>query len=134
MIRGRSMKKIDPTVLRETRFIAIWVLLFSVILQSVFLIIGKWNYTVLLGNLLSGSVAILNFLLMGITVQKAVLLEERDAKNTVRASQALRNIFLFIVAAVGVLLPCFSNWTVIIPLLFPRIAIILRPLFNKKLP
>lgn len=126
------MKKIDPIVLKETKFIALWVILFSAILQSVFLIIGKWDYTVLLGNLLSGTVAVLNFLLMGLTVQKAVLLEEKDAKNTVRASQALRNIFLFIIAGVGVLLPCFSPWTVIIPLLFPRIAIFMRPLFNKK--
>ena len=126
------MTKLDPTVKQETGYIATWVIIFSAILQAVFLVIGKWNYTVLLGNLLSGATAIFNFLLMGITVQKAVLKEEKEAKTAIKASQALRTFLLFAVAAVGVLLPCFSTWTVIIPLLFPRIAIAVRPLFDKK--
>ena len=126
------MTKLDPTVKQETGYIATWVIIFSAILQAVFLVIGKWNYTVLLGNLLSGATAIFNFLLMGITVQSAILKEEKEAKTAIKASQALRTFLLFAVAAVGVLLPCFSTWTVIIPLLFPRIAIAVRPLFDKK--
>ena len=126
------MTKLDPTVKKETGYIGAWVIIFSAILQAVFLVIGKWNYTVLLGNLLSGATAIFNFLLMGITVQKAVLKEEKEAKTAIKASQALRTFLLFAVAAVGVLLPCFNTWTVIIPLLFPRIAIAFRPLFDKK--
>ena len=39
---------------------------------------------------------------------------------------------ILVIAAVGVLAPCFSGWTTIIPLLFPRIAIALRPLFDKR--
>ena len=126
------MTKLDPTVKKETGYIGAWVIIFSAILQAVFLVIGKWNYTVLLGNLLSGATAIFNFLLMGITVQKAVLKEEKEAKTAIKASQALRTFLLFAVAALGVLLPCFNTWTVIIPLLFPRIAIAFRPLFDKK--
>ena len=47
-------KKIDPTVLKETGYIAAWVLVFSALTQAIFLMIGKWDITVLLGNLLSG--------------------------------------------------------------------------------
>lgn len=126
------MAKLDPTVKKETQYIALWVIIFSMILQAIFLVLGKWNYTVLLGNLLSGFAAIFNFLLMGITVQKAVLKEEKEAKTAIKASQALRTFLLFAITAVGVLLPCFSTWTVIIPLIFPRIAIFLHPFFNKK--
>ena len=52
------MTNLDPTVKKETKYIALWVIIFSMILQAIFLVIGKWNYTVLLGNLLSGGAEI----------------------------------------------------------------------------
>lgn len=125
--------KLDPTVKKETQYISLWVIIFSLITQSVFLIAGIWDYTVLLGNILSGIAAIGNFLLMGITVQKAVLKEEKEAKSLIKASQKLRTLALLVVAVIGLLLPMvFNIWAVLIPLLFPRIAIALRPLFLKE--
>ena len=126
------MRGIDKTVLRETGYIALWELIFSAVLQAVFLIISKWDFPVLWGNLLSGSIAVANFLLMGLTVQAAVDKEEKRAKLTMQLSQMLRTLMLFATAAVGVLLPVFNTWAVIIPLFFPRIAIMLRPMFSKK--
>ena len=66
------MKKIDETVLKETKYIAAWIFIFSVLMQAVFLVICEWNYTVLLGNILSAVFSVLNFFLMGLTVQKAL--------------------------------------------------------------
>ncbi|MBR7165467.1 MAG: hypothetical protein IKD18_04225 [Clostridia bacterium] len=126
------MKKIDPVVLKETKYIFIWVLLLSALMQSVFLIIGKWDYTVLLGNFLSGSAAVLNFLLMGISIAKALEKEVEDAKKAMKLSQSYRFLFLAAVVALGATLSCFNLWTVLIPLLFPRIAIAFRPLFEKE--
>ncbi|WP_295216517.1 ATP synthase subunit I [Ruminococcus sp.] len=126
------MKKVDKTVLHETGYIAVFVLIFSTLMQGVFLIIGKWDYTVLLGNLFGGAVAVGNFFLMGLTVQAAVNKEEKQAKNMMKLSQSGRMLLLFAAVAIGVLLPCFSTWTSILPLFFPRIAIALRPLFLKK--
>lgn len=126
------MNRIDETVKKETAYIAVWVLLLSVLTQAVFLIIGKWDYTVLLGNLLSGSAAVLNFFLMGISLQKALGKEEKDAQNTMKLSRTYRNLFLLVVTVLGVTLPWFNLWTVLIPLLFPRIAIVFRPLFDHK--
>lgn len=124
--------KIDATVRRETIYIAVWVGILSLLMEAVFLIIGKWDYTVLLGNLLSGAVAVGNFFLMGYTVQKAVDKEQKQAARLMRLSQTLRTLALFVAAAVGVALPCFSVWTALIPLFFPRIAVAFRPLFMKK--
>ncbi|MBR5538559.1 MAG: hypothetical protein IKU61_01530 [Clostridia bacterium] len=121
------MVKIDATVKKETGYIALWVLIFSFLMQAVFLLLHRWDYTVLLGNLLSGALGVCNFLLMGLAVQSAVNKEEKEAKETMRVSQALRTFLLFAVAAVGVLLSCFNTWAVIIPLFFPRIAIAIRP-------
>lgn len=117
------MKKIDETVLKETKFIAVWVLILSVLMQAVFLIAGDWDLSVLFGNLLGGGFAVLNFFLMGLTVQKAVTLDEKEAKNSVKISQTYRTLMLFVVAVLGITLSCFNDWAAIIPLFFPRIAI-----------
>lgn len=124
--------KIDDTVRRECIYVAVWIVLLSMLLQAVFLIIGKWDYTVLLGNILSGAASFLNFFLLGITVQKAVGKDEKQAASAMKASQSLRMLMMFVVAVLGVVLPCFSVWTTLIPLFFVRIAIAFRPLFNKK--
>ena len=126
------MIKVNDVVKKETKYIAYFVLLFSVIMQSVFLVLQKWDYTVLLGNLLSGVAVVLNFLFMGITVQKAVEKDEKDARNAMKASQSLRTVFLFVVAVIGAAVPVFNIWATLIPLIFPRIAVSLRPLFDRK--
>lgn len=123
------MKKIDPVVIKETKYIAYTAAILSIAMQAGFLIFKKWDVTVLLGNLLSYVAVVLNFLMMGIAVQKAVTKEEKDTKQVIRASQALRTLFLFAVAALGALLPIFNVWATLVPLFFPRIAVALRPLF-----
>ena len=126
------MQKIDKVVWKETKYIALWALIFSAILQAVFLVIGSWNYTVLLGNLLSGTAVVLNFFAMAVTVQKALEKDPKDAKQTMQLSKTWRMLALFAVVLLGVLLECFDLWAVLIPLLFPRIAIAIRPLWNKN--
>ena len=126
------MIKVNDVVIKETKYIAYFVILFSVVMQAVFLVLKMWDYKVLLGNLLSGIAVVLNFLFMGITVQKAVEKDEKDAKNAMKASQSLRTLFLFAVAVVGASVPVFNIWATLIPLVFPRIAIALRPLFDRK--
>jgi len=126
------MAKIDKVVLKETKYIALWVIIFSLIMEAVFLIINKWDYTVLLGNLLSATVGVLNFFLMGLGVQKAVIQEEKEAKQTMKVSNLMRTFLLFVAAVIGVTVSVFNNWAVIIPLFFPRVAILLRPLFDKR--
>lgn len=128
------MTRPDKTVWRETGYIALWVAVLSALMQVVFLLIGRWDYRVLLGNLLSAVAVIGNFLLMGITVQKAMDKEEKAAATAMRFSQSLRLFLLFGVAALGALLPCFNTWAVLIPFFFPRIALIFRPRFGGMDP
>lgn len=108
------------------------VFIFSLLLQSVFLIIGKWDYTVLTGNLLGFATAVGNFFLMGLSVQSSLGKEEKNAKNLMKLSQSLRLLLIFVVALIGYLVPVFDTVAVLIPLLFPRIAVALRPIFMKK--
>ena len=83
--------KIDKTVKKETLYIACFSFLLSLLMQSVFLIIGKWHYSVLLGNLWGYASAVANFLLLGLTVQKAVTKDEEEAKKLIKLSHTLRN-------------------------------------------
>ena len=126
------MKKIDETVKKETTYILAITVIFSVLMQSVFLVIGKWDYTVLLGNLLGIIAAVGNFFVMGINIQSALGREEKEAKNLIKLSQTLRMLALFVIAMIGYLVPVFNIVAVIIPYLFPRIAVSLRPLFTKE--
>lgn len=126
------MTKTDNTILRETKYIALCTVVLSALMQIIFIIIGRWTYKVLLGNLLSSSVMVANFFLLGRTVQKAVTQDEKESKKTVKASLSLRTLFVFAFVVLGVVLPCFSTIATIIPLFFTRIAIAFRPLVKEK--
>ena len=126
------MPRIDRVVKTETKYMAVWVVILSAVMQAVFLVIGHWDYTVLLGNLLGGTAVVLNFFGMAVTVQNAVQKEEKEAKQAMKASNALRLFGMFAVLAVGVLIPVFSIWTTIIPLFFPRLIVAFRPLWDRR--
>ncbi len=126
------MKKPGEVVIKETLYIAIFEIIFSVILQLVFVLTKHWNYSVILGNLLSCALAIGNFFFMGVSLEKAVTENEKQARAIAKTSQTIRQIIIFVVVALGVVLPYFNNWAILLPLFFPRIAISLRPLFGKN--
>lgn len=123
--------KVDKTVKKETLYIAALSGVLSLLMQAVFLVIGQWHFSVFLGNLWGYAAAVGNFFLMGLTVQKAVLKDEEEAKKTIKISHTLRNMLILVVAVIGIVIPFFNTWTVIIPLFFPRIAIFFRG-FNKN--
>jgi len=126
------MKKVDSVVLKETLFVSAWVLVFSALTQAVYLIIGKWDYTVLLGNAFGAAGILANFFAMAYTVQLALEKDEKDAKGFIKLSQSMRLLGLLVIAVVGYIVPVFNTVAVIIPFLFPSVAVKLRPLFNKN--
>ena len=129
---GFDFVKIDKVVLKETKYIATFVAIFSVLMQAVFLIIGKWDYTVLLGNLWGAAVAGGNFFVMCLYVQKAVSQEEKEAKQTIKASQSMRFAAMVLLTGIGVVTPFFNWIAVVVPLVFPSVAIYLRPIVDKN--
>ena len=126
------MTQSNSAVIRETKYILFLTLALSIPMQAIFIVLKSWDITVLLGNLLSGGFAVLNFYLMGKAVEKAVQKDEKEARAIIKKSQSLRQLMLFVVVGIGALVPIFNIWTSVIPLLFPRIAIALRPLFGNK--
>ena len=124
--------RIDPAVKKETLYILGFSIVLSVVMELVFYLCGHMDYTVPLGNLLGVIIAVLNFFLMGLTIQNSIGLSEKDASEKLKLSQKLRMLMVIALAAVGVGLPCFHSLAVVIPLFFPRIAIAFWPLLNKE--
>lgn len=125
-------ERIDPTVKRETLFIAACVAVLTALMESVFLVLGEWDITVLWGGLLGAFAAIVNFFLMGLTVQKAVGREPQDASKLMRVSQSMRMLMLVCFCALGAAAPAFHLLATLIPLLFPRFGVTLRGIMLKK--
>ena len=122
--------KVDPTVRRETLYIAACVLVLSVVMELVFLALQMWDVSVLWGNLLGGAAAVLNYFLMGLTIQHAVGMDAKHAASKMHVSQALRMLMILLVGILGIALPAFHVVALLVPLFFPRIASMFRPLFK----
>lgn len=119
--------KIDAVVLRETRFVAVGTLFFAAIEQLAFMAFRSWGASVLLGTLFSGLAGVLNFFLLGLTVQRALASgDPEQGKTMMKLSRTVRMLFLLAVLAIGVLLDVFSTVAVIITIFFPRLTLIVR--------
>lgn len=116
--------KIQKAIWQETRNIALGVVALSAVMQAVFFLIGKWDMTVLWGNLLGGVYAVLNFFILGLTVQKvAADADEKRGKNLMQFSYSTRMFFTMVVVFLGISVPLFHWVAVFAPQLFPRITI-----------
>ena len=145
--------KIQPAVREQTGKVAAGVLILTALMAAVFLILGKFDWTVLTGAALGAAAGIANFCLMALTVQKAAdemkplppEPEQADGdrsdpaksedsepplsegakrgRDRVRLSYTLRMLGIGAVAVLGAVLPWFNIYAVLIPLLFPGLVI-----------
>ena len=123
----------DPAVKKETGYIALWVVLLSLIMEAVFLIIGKWDLSVLFGNLGGAAVAVGSFFLLAVTVSKAVASgKPEQASQRVKASAGLRLIGAGGICALLIGVAHTNVYATVIPLLFPRVGLMFRPLIDRK--
>lgn len=114
--------KIDGTVKKETAYVAIAEAVLIAVMLAVYLIISKFTLNVLLAALTSGAVAVLNFFVMGLTVQKAVTVDDdSDRRKLIRASQLVRLLVMGVVVIVCAVFPKFDIFALFIPLFFPRL-------------
>ncbi|MEG1050037.1 MAG: ATP synthase subunit I, partial [Oscillospiraceae bacterium] len=72
--------KLDAEVVKQVKNIAMYNGALTAVLNLVFFFIGKWDYTVLLGSLLGYSVSLISFIFLGISIQKAMEKEQKQAQ------------------------------------------------------
>lgn len=91
------------------------------------------DYTVFLGGIGGGAVAILNFFLMGLAVQKAASAsDEETARMKLKASYSQRFLMQILWVILAIVAPCFHFVAGIAPLLFPGTGIKIMGIFHNK--
>lgn len=123
--------KITPAVTENLKKIAVLNLALVAVENLVFFIAGYWTLQVLVGSLYGYGISILSFTLLGISVQKAMDKEQKQAQMYMQSTYTGRMV-LTAVLIVIVMVTNFANWfSAVIPLTFTRISIMLIN-FKKK--
>ena len=117
------MAGVDPVVRKETGYIAAWVVLLSLLMEAVFLVIRQWDLSVLSGNLGGAALAVGNAIDKG---------DPEKAAARVKATAGMRLIGLGALAALLVGVLKTNVFATLIPLLFPRIGLLFRPMIDRK--
>ncbi|WP_274420311.1 hypothetical protein [Blautia sp. XA-2221] len=132
--------EIQPAVKKETKKVILYTLAGVVLMWVVFAVLHgaipekiPFDYTVILGGLGGGAVAVLNFFLMGLTVQKAASCEDEGAaRMRLKASYSQRMLLQVGWGIAAIIAPCFQFAAGLLPLLFPSMGIKLNAIFKKK--
>ena len=124
--------KVEASVKKETGILLAGTLCLCGIMVCVFFLFHKFSYTVVTGALLGGLASVLNFFVMGLTIQNAVGKSAEEAKKKIQLSYTVRMFALLVVLGVGVYLPYFHWLAVLLSALFPRITILFRSVVLKK--
>ena len=127
------MAGMDPAVKKETGYITVWVVLLSLLMEAVFLVIRQWDLSVLFGNLGGAALAVGNFFLLALVVSRAIDRGKPDqAATRVKATASLRLIGMGALAALLIGVFKTNVFATLIPLLFPRIGLLFRPMIDRK--
>ena len=103
-----------------------------VVMDIIFLLIGKFDLAVLWGTLLGFACASLNFCFLAFSVYKAVD-KGKAAGGYIGGSYFLRLLFISIVVVYSIKSPHFNYVATVIPLVFPRVIImVLEGIMKKK--
>lgn len=126
------MSKFDPVVISQAKQISAINLILTAIENVVFLVLGKWDYTVLLGSLFGWFIACLVFVLIGVSVQKAMQKDSHEAQNYMKLTYMGRMAVMAAGIFLAIKLSIFNWIAAILPLAFTRISIALLNLKKKE--
>lgn len=130
---------VQPAVKKETKNVAVSTSVGVVIMWGVFAVLHMvmpdkvpLDYTVFLGGICGGLIAVMNFFLMGITVQKVAASTDEDAaRSRMKASYSQRTMIQMLWIIVAIAAPCFHFVAGIAPLLFPGMGIKIMGIIKK---
>lgn len=136
--------KLSDALKKELKNIILYVIIGLVILfAAMFLLMALFPemksspefayWKILLGGFGGGGVAVFNFFLMGLTVQKVASDTNQDrARNRMKLSYTYRYLMQIAWIVIAILVPCFNYISGIVPLLFPSLGIKLASIIFKK--
>ena len=123
------------TVLRETGIIALGVVIGVALMYGVFALLGRFDRAVLLGGVIGGALAILNFLFMAINAsvaaEKAVKQDVTGGRALMQTSYIVRLVAIFLILLACVKSGLCNAIAAVVPLLFVRPTITIAEFFRK---
>ena len=135
------LDNVQPAVKKETKRIIKITIVGLILMWILFAVLHfampdkvPLDYTVFLGGIGGGAVAVLNFFLMGLAVQKATSAsDEGTARMKLKASYSQRFLMKILWVILAIVAPCFHFVAGIAPLLFPGTGIKLMGIFHNKI-
>ena len=123
--------KIQKSIKTETLRLAAGLLAADVLVCVVFLLCHAFDYTVVLGALFGSAVAVGNFFLLGVTMQRAA---DRDSgqKKAVQLSYTLRMLMIAAAIVLGYLIPFFQLYAVLAPIVLATPVLLIMQAIAKK--
>ena len=123
-------------VLTQTGIIAAGQAVGVGIMLAVFGLLGKFDYTVVLGGLAGALVATLNFFFMVVSLtlasDRAVQQDVKGGKGMVKSSYAIRTIVMFAVLFACAKSGHFHVIALVVPLLLVQPTLMIAEFFRKK--
>ena len=123
-------------VFRQTLVIAIGQIVGVGIMIAVFALLGKFDYTVVLGGLAGAAVAIGNFFFMAMSLtlaaDRAVQQDVKGGKGLVKASYGIRLAVMFVVLFACARSGHFNVIALVLPLVLVRPTLMVAEFFGKK--
>ena len=135
------LENVQPAVKKETKRVVMITGAGLILMWILFAILHftmpdkvPFDYTVILGGIGGGVIAVLNFFLMGLAVQKAAsATDEGTARMKLKASYSQRFMMMILWVIVAIVAPCFHFAAGIAPLLFPGTGIKIMGIFHNKI-
>lgn len=135
------LDNVQPAVKKETKRIVKITIVGLILMWILFAVLHftmpdkvPLDYTVFLGGIGGGAVAVLNFFLMGLAVQKAASAsDEGTARMKLKASYSQRFLMQILWVILAIVAPCFHFVAGIAPLLFPGTGIKIMGIFHNKI-
>ena len=133
------LKNVQPAVKKETKRVVMITGAGLILMWILFAILHytmpdkvPFDYTVMLGGIGGGVIAVLNFFLMGLAVQKAAsATDEGTARMKLKASYSQRFMMMILWVIAAIVAPCFQFVAGIAPLLFPGTGLKFVGIFHK---
>ena len=133
------LENVQPAVKKETKRVVMITGAGLILMWILFAILHytmpdkvPFDYTVILGGIGGGVIAVLNFFLIGLAVQKAAsATDEGTARMKLKASYSQRFMMMILWVIVAIVAPCFQFVAGIAPLLFPGTGLKFVGIFHK---
>ena len=140
-IMSSILDNVQPAVKKETKRVVKITAVGLILMWILFAVLHftmpdkvPLDYTVFLGGIGGGAVAVLNFFLMGLAVQKAASAsDEGTARMKLKASYSQRFLMQILWVIPAIVAPCFHFVAGIAPLLFPGTGIKIMGIFHNKI-